>query len=427
MTELAGRLAELREAGVKLRRRPARETLEILARLLEGWCDPGSSWRRELEARLPAATGLHPATLREGLARGLAAWSGDALWALVRDELGGPQALDAGGPRMVSGFPVSAVLLAGSIPMPSLLSLLAPLVLRSPVLAKSASRDPVTPALVARSLSEADAELGRCAAVLDFPGRDAARVEALLQADCVVANGSDATLAEIARRVRPPRRLVAYGHRVSVAALCGEATRGVALEDAAARTALDVALWDQLGCLSPIALFVVGGDASAPDRVAEALADALADAEDRWPRGELDTAAAAAVDRERSEAELRAAAGRAVALYAGADMRWTVVREGDTRLRPAPLHRFLRVLPVRDLGELCAALGPLAPHLAGVALGGFGERSAALARKLADLGASRICPLGTLQSPPLGWRRDGRGVLLPLARLAESEPAADPA
>lgn len=426
MSELAGRLAELREAGVKLRRRPARETLEILARVLEGWRDPASPWRRELEARLPAATGLHPATLREGLARGLAPWGGDALWALVRDELGGPEALDAGGPRMVSGFPATAALLAGSIPMPSLLALIAPLVLRSPVLAKSASRDPVTPALVARSLAEADAELGRCVCVLDFPGRDAARMQALLAADCVVANGSDATLAEVTRRVTPPRRLVAYGHRISVAALCGDVTRGGALEDAALRMALDVALWDQLGCLSPIALFVVGGDAAAPDRAAEALAAGLADVERRWPRGALDAAAAAAVDRERAEAELRAAAGRAVTVHAGADLGWTVVREDDARLRPAPLHRFLRVLPVRDPGALCCALQPLGPHLAGVALEGFGERSAALARELAELGASRICPLGALQSPPLGWRRDGCGVLLPLARLAERE-LADPA
>src|SRR5262245_38576524 len=205
MRELAGRLAELREAGVKLRRRPARELLAILARVLEGWRDPASAWRRELEARLPAATGLHPATLREGLARGLAPWSGDALSALVRDELGGPEVLDASGSLMVSGFPVTAVLLAGAIPSPSLISLIAPLVLRSPVLAKSASRDPVTPALVARSLSEADPELGRCVAALDFPGRDAARIDGLLAADCVVANGSDATLAEVARRVVPPR------------------------------------------------------------------------------------------------------------------------------------------------------------------------------------------------------------------------------
>jgi hypothetical protein len=424
VTRVAERMAELREAGQKLRRRPARETLALLAQVLEGWRDAASPWRRELVARLPAATGIHPATLREGLDRGLASWSGEALQALVRDELGGPEALDTGAPQMASGFPQSAVLLAGSIPMPSLLALLAPLVLRSPLLAKSASRDPVTPGLVARSVAETDPELGACLTVLDFPGRDAVQMDALLQADCVVASGSDETLAQVAARVAPPRRLVAYGHRVSVAVLDGGATRA-ALADVAARAALDVCLWDQLGCLSPIALYVVGGDAAAPDRTADAVAEALALAEARWPRGEIDTGSAAAVERERAEAELRAAAGRRVAVHASSGTRWTVVREEDARLRPAPLHRFLRVLPVRGPGELLDALRPLEPYLAGVALEGFGGRSAALARELADRGASRICPFGALQAPPLDWRRDGRGVLLPLARLARREgPAA---
>ena len=45
----------------------------------------------------------------------------------------------------------------------------------------------------------------------------------------------------------------------------------------------------------------------------------------------------------------------------------------------------------------------------------------ALASALAALGASRICPLGTMQAPPLAWCHDGRGVLAPLARFCDRE------
>ena len=419
--DLRRRLAALRDAGAALRARPARETLAALERALESWRDPASSWRRELEAQLPDAAGYSAATVREGLARGLQSWTGAALRELVQRELGGVERLDAAGPAPVSGFETTAVLLAGSIPMPSILALLAPLVLRSPVLAKPALRDPVTAPLLARSLAAVDPGLGRCIDVVDFRRDDTECLQALLQAECVVASGSDEAVESVAARVRPTQRFVAYGHRFSVA-LLGEQTQcGQSLERAARGLALDVALWDQLGCLSPIAVYVVGSDAAAPDRVAHALAGALEDAESRWPRGAVDRHAATLLAHERAAAELRQAAGQSVGVHAGTAGEWTVVREADCQPRPAPLHHFVRVLPVADVRALLAALAPLGPHLSAVALDGFGREAPALRRALASLGASRLCACGAMQCPPLGWHRDGRGVLTPLARFTDSE------
>lgn len=416
---IRARLASLREAGAKLRRRPARETLAALARVFDGWSDPSSAWRLALESELPGATGFSPQMVREGLARGLDGWSGDALRELVAREIGPPERLDSAGPGMAVGFDVTAVLLAGSIPMPSLVSLLTPLALRSPVLAKSASRDSVTPRLLARSLAETDAELAQCLEIIDVPGVDAERIGALLDADCVVATGSDETISAVRSRVQPDRRVVVRGHRLSLAALGVAASDGAALEDVAGRLALDVALWDQLGCLSPIAVYVVGEDAA--DRVAAALARALAAAERRWPRGDVGATAAAVIAHERADAELRRAAGRRVALHASEGSLWTVLREDGSEPRPAPLHRFVRVLPVRDAAAIPAALAPLAAHLAGVAIEGFGPHTGSLARELADLGASRICAPGRLQAPPLAWSHGGEGVLIPIARFTDLE------
>ena len=397
------RLAELREAGSRLRARPARHTVDALAGLLDAWSDPRSPWRRELERDLPEATGFSRETVAEGLRLGLAPWTGEALRELVADELGGEP--------LPEGLPATALLLAGSIPMPTLVSMLAPLVLRSPVLAKCALRDPVTAPLVARSIREADPELGACVAVLDFRGSDEACTAALLGAECVVATGSDETVAAVRARLAPGSRLVEHGHRLSVAVLGRHCSGGSGLADVARRVALDVALWDQLGCLSPLSVYAQRADA-----VAEALAEALAEAERRLPRGRVETRAAALAAHERDAAELRAAAGQGVTLRAAPDGAWTVVREADATPRPAPLHRFVRVHPVEGPSELLAALRPLAEHLAGVALEGFASEEPALAEALAGLGASRVCRPGSLQAPPLGWRRGARGVLRPLAK-----------
>lgn len=407
---LRERREALRAAGEVLRRRPADETLDALGRVLDAWRNPGSTWRKELAEALPAATGFSPETVREGLRVGLEGWTGASLRKLVAREL----------PGAVAGFDTTALLLAGSIPMPSLLQIVAPLVLRSAVLAKCASRDPVTPGLVARAIYETDRVLADCVAAVEFPGDDDACVAELLACDCIVATGSDATVAAVRARVAPGRRLVEHGHRLSLAALGPAACRGEALPDVAARLALDVALWDQLGCLSPIAVFVVGEREA--DSVADALADALERLADEMPRGRVEPAAAAAFAHERAEAEVRSASG-AVRLRAGPADAWAVVREHAATVRPAPLHRFVRVLPVGDAAAVPAAAAPYARHLAGVAVEGFGGETEALAEALSELGASRICAPGALQAPPLDWARDGRGVLGPLARLPLEETA----
>ncbi|MFP8875631.1 MAG: acyl-CoA reductase, partial [Myxococcota bacterium] len=326
---MSAQLASLTHEGNALRQRPLAEILESLEAVLEGWRDPASPWRRELESELAAATGFAPETLRRGLELGLEHWSGLALREVVEAELGSVEQDPEARERPIGGFASTAVILAGSIPMPSLLALLTPLLLRSPVLAKPASRDPVTAALVARSVAEIDPQLGHCLQIAAFPGHDPACTRALLQAECVVAMGSDATLSEIASALPAGRKLVAHGHRVSIAALGEAATRGHALEEFASALALDAALWDQLGCLSPIAVYVVGGGHEAAERTASALATALEHAETRWPAGRVETAAAATRAHEIEVARVRAAAGARVSLHEAPDGRWVVACEED--------------------------------------------------------------------------------------------------
>lgn len=395
---LRERRMRLDDAGQALRARPKGESLDALCRTLDAWSDPESRWRKRLAQQLPPATGFSPETVQEGLRIALAQWNGAALRELVKQERC----------TETAGLGTTALFLAGSIPMPSLVQMLAPLVVGAPVLAKSAARDPVTPGLVAASIAEADPLLGECVATVQFPGEDTACVGELLACPCIVATGSDETVAAIRDRVPAGAHLVEHGHRLSLAALGTDVTRGNALDDVAARLALDIALWDQLGCLSPIAVYVVGEHAAAA--VAEALAEKLAGLEARMPRGSVDPAAANAFAQARAEAEMRAASGT-VRLYADPADAWAVVLEPAAALRPAPLHRFVRVFPVVDAAGVARAASPYAPHLAGIAAEGFESERAALNTALRALGASRICPPGTLQAPPLDWNRDGHGVL----------------
>jgi len=380
-------LAAVRAAGHRLRERDPEEILDALGDVLETWRDPDSAVRRALARELPSATGFSEAVVERGLTLALEPWTRDAFRELWRQEAG-PGA---------TGFGTTSVLLAGAIPMPTLLALLAPLALRSGVIARAASRDRVTARHVAASLRERDAGLADALALVEFETHDRDALDAFLGTKCVVATGSDETVAAVAHRARG--HVVSRGHRLSVAVL-GETAD---LAAAAGSLALDVALWDQLGCLSPVALYSLGGRNRA-QQAASALAAALASIEKTLPRGVVPTGAAATIAHERSDAELRSASAGEVGLHAGD--HWTVVAERDDRPRSAPLHRFVRVHPVPDMPALAGALAPYSRHLAAIGCAGV--------ELPGDYGASRVCALGEMQAPPLSWRQDGIGVLAPL-------------
>lgn len=438
-----GRLAA---AAPALRARPLAERLATVARVVGDWTAPDSPWRRELAEVFAATSGFSAGTVREGLESALRAWRPEHLVAAVERELGGflsaETATDAGdegaavgsrqeggslaGPRSSSAethrlalapFDWTTVLAGGTIPMPTLLSSLLPLVLGSPVLLRESSKDAVTGRLLARSLAARDARLARAFEPIAVATDDTEALAILLSAPCVVATGSDETVHAIASRLSVRQRFVAYGHRVSLVVV--GRTRPVDRDAVAREIALDVARWDQTGCLSPIAVHLVDFPATDREAFARACHRALAEVARTMPRGTPPTTSRALHAAERAEARMRAASGRAL-LFEGDDA--TVVLEPDAVPRPAPLYRFLRIHPVDSLGGLEAALAALDAPLSSVALAGFDPRERAeVEQRLTHLGASRFTRPGRLQTPRIDWPRDEMPLLVPLARFRSSE------
>lgn len=417
---IASTIESLSQARGRLRERTDAEILSGLGNVLERFRDASSTCRKELEAKLPAASGFAPATVRAGLELGFEPWTGESLERLANAELH-PHAQAGAWLAQGQGFPVTSVLLAGSIPMPSVLSILLPLVLRSAVLCKPASRDAITPALVVDAIREIDPLLADCVGIVPFEKDDAEANRAFYSTPCVVATGSDETISEVDRYLAPRQRRVFYGHRVSIALIDLSRLVDTGLTELASNLAMDIALWDQLGCLSPVAFYLVGGADGDPENFAQALGVALASAQERLPRGAVAPETAAKIAGERTAAEMRAALDGKTRVIASAGTEWTVVLEADTQLRSAPLNRFIRLVPLESRDMLPASLTRLAPYLAGVALAGFEPDREEVIRQLFEAGASRVCAPGRLQAPPLDWRRDNQPLLLGMAMLGNRE------
>lgn len=413
-----------------LARRPVHDILEVMDRCIRRWLDPDLDERRQAEAQLPATTGLSPPMLRHVLPLVFEEYRGERLGVLLDAELGGRDSLDRavasdGGSRRAIGPKLSVHVLAGNLPGAGLDGAVFSLLAKSAVLVKAASAEPVLPDLFARSLASVDPELGACLRVVHWPGGRADLENAAFgRADLVVASGSDASLASIRGRLGADTRFIGYGHKLSFGLVtkAGLAGRG-ALAHWSRAAAYDVAVYDQLGCLSPQLVYVEEGGPVSPQEFAAALADDLATWQITLPRGAMPTEAGSAVRRLRDRAEWQALAGKDVVLHAssgGTD--WTVIYEADPTFAPSPLYRTVRVKPLHGPAHLAELLTDWRPYLEAAGIAADPNEAARLGELLAGLGVSRVCPLGKMQRPPLNWRRGGRPRIGDFVRWTGSEP-----
>ncbi len=219
----------------------------------------------------------------------------------------------------------------------------------------------------------------------------------------VVSGGVNAVerYAELTQRRQIP--FVPFGPGCSIAVVSADADVDIA------GLALDVAAYDQRGCLSPQSVWVEG-----PGRdVAAQLARALGALANDLPRGPLSDETAVAILQRKSSAAFRGEvfeAREAAVLYEPEPYRW------DT-----PLHRTVAVHEFSGgaLGLDLALPEGLRLHAAGIA--GSAETRRAYAAVLGRRGVSRVCAPGQMQTPPAGWHHDGLNWLARLAHYVDVE------
>jgi hypothetical protein len=208
-----------------------------------------------------------------------------------------------------------------------------------------------------------------------------------LPGDHVWAFGSDATLTAL--RGELPAGVVLHGHGTGLGAAVVEPPSGVDetsfADRVAAELAVDVALFDQRGCLSPRLVLT-----SSPDFArlfATALARELAELEQRVPRGSISPDERAAAVRYRDTmlylADVLPAGGGLV----GLDL------EGGRMIAP-PVGRLVHVARVEEPTQ---AIVKLAPVLTAVGVACSAELQERIRQALP---LARVSAIGQMQKPP---------------------------
>jgi hypothetical protein len=222
--------------------------------------------------------------------------------------------------------------------------------------------------------------------------------------DAVVAFGSDESVAAVRAQLIGTPRFLAYGTKISL----GWIPPGAATPEHAARAAVEIVAFQQLGCLSPQAYLCA--DSHDAGRFARLLADALGTQADPAPP-------ASALPAIR-DYRLRA--------HARGDQVWeitptpgpTVVLRSQGPIEPGPGFGCIDVIPAPDPAAL---LRPWQGRLSTLSVA-----APSIPPALWDLARScrisRLCPIGQAQNPPLLWLHDGRPRLADLLLWIAADP-----
>jgi acyl-CoA reductase LuxC len=398
-SDVASAAARLRAADSVAPSRAA----DVLSRAAGLWRDRNYSRRHDAIAQIARQAGYSVALFDESLDALLKPFSHAALSSLAEKV----SSIDQADRPKLLGF-----IMAGNVAGAGLHEIAIGLVAGAGLLVKTASTEPVFFDQFAHTLADLDREVASRIAVFNWSrARDDLTAAMAANCDGVVAYGDDATIDSL--RKKPA--VIGFGSRVSGAVVAPGALAPGRIDATAEALACDVALFEQLGCLSLHHVFVVSRSAGAARDFAARIATALERLGDSIPPATIPLGDAVEILRVRERARWRRIAGESIELFEGPRLEWTVVFEaesmGDNSFMVSPGFRTVHVTGVRDEDEVRARLAATSGRIEAIAVAGDESETLRISTMLDALGVSYVAAPGEMQSPPLLWRHGGGAFL----------------
>jgi hypothetical protein len=231
---------------------------------------------------------------------------------------------------------------------------------------------------------------------------------AAAQASAVIVFGNDESVSRLRDLSPATARFIGHGNKASFAVVSEEDLNS---RQIARDLAYDFTVYDQHGCLSPRAAFLQTKNPQLAFEFAALLDEEMHEIAKRLPRSPLTLEEAVAMARARDNLLLRHPEARILA--PGKVQSHHVSIANANPYQPGSTNRFCDLRTFAELNDLIRALEPYSGQISTIGA----SRELVIAQELQQiLRVPRLCAIGSMQRPPLGWTHDGR---LPLRDLVE--------
>lgn len=414
----------LKEAGKQLRKLSVAEIAKKLDFVARQWSNPDLPERKKAISLLPKFLPFSEPACRQAIDNLFEPLTVNHMLKLLDELLGDHRSLDkfveypSGLKRKAFGANLVFLVLSGNIVSVGIWDIIFCLLCKTPVLVKPSSVEPILPPLFAQSLERFAPELASAVAVVPFESERKELIDAVIkECDVVIAYGTDETIQSVKQKTPPKVKFIERGHKFSIAIVADEFTDGRTAD----LLAFDIARFEQRGCLSPQVCFVVGQNAQRRGKeFAQKIATAFRRLDKEVPTN-LGEGKRVSVVQFRLACEMMGAN-----VLASEDASWTVVEWSEISLygwqKVSCAARTLHIVTVESLDKVIGLLQPLGKFLQGVAVAMEPGEAKHVAGVVGQMGASRVCPVGQLQVPPIEWSQDGRHLISELVRWCDFEP-----
>lgn len=385
-------VSDLIAGGEFLRSCGSRRLIATVTNAWEILADPERSLGRRARVELPESSGLSEEMVVWALSKSVGAVSVASVEALA-------EAMRPPPGYVVAPARLGLLYLAGNVFSACVQPWTVAILSQTPMLVKASSRDDVLPRLFELALSEVDPQVASAYRVVTLSDAERAVLteQVVARTDWFSAFGSDRTITQLRAKVPGSVHFVPHGHGLGVGILPAAAPD---LRSELKGFALDVAAYDQRGCMSPHVLIVERRESETGGEIARLLCDELDGLATSLPRGPLPTESGAAQMQWRG-------VGQAKGELRTGD-RCAVSFERDSAIRLSPGYRNVQVIEVHSLERALALLPPLGNYLKVIGVGGDTAARRSVAERLPVSISGRICALGQMQLPPLDALADGR-------------------
>lgn len=269
----------------------------------------------------------------------------DILAAMDRD-LGSHHCLDAffhdlhlGGLARAYGPKLTSAVLTANVPGLSYLPMVRALMVKSPLIAKLASNEPVFGPAWIKSVAAIEPPLAECVALCQWAGGNDVLQKAMFDpAEVAILYGGEQTCRTLRDFIGPHKKIIEHGHKIGLLLVGKEGLNDPGeARDLARRIALDVAMFDQRACVAPQIVYAEKNGAVSTLELTALIEEALIDLEKDLPPSEMSVDTGASLAMERNVALFEAAQHENMELFARSSA--TLIHEKDVK--------FNTVLPTR--------------------------------------------------------------------------------